>query len=73
MTKGFHDILYPLGPLQWSGFFQGGPQLLRPKAANVAKWSGMNKATYLQPGSMAYFRAQEAFGFLCSNMHSPTF
>ena len=46
------------------GFGQGGPQLLRPKVANVAKQSLVSKASNLQLGSRACLRALEAFGFL---------
>ena len=40
---------------------KGGPQLLRPKVADVACAS---EASILQPGSRAHLRALEAFGFL---------
>ena len=43
---------------------RGGPQLLRPKVANVAKRSCASEASNLQPGSRAHLRALEAFGFL---------
>ena len=43
---------------------KGGPQLLRPKVADVAKRSHMSKASNLQPGSRALKWALEAFGFL---------
>ena len=43
---------------------KGGPQVLRPKLANVAKWSRAIEASKLQPGSRACLRALEAFGFL---------
>ena len=46
------------------GFGQGGAQLLRPKVADVAKWSRMSEASILWPGSRARLRALEAFGFL---------
>ena len=46
------------------GFGQGGPQLLRPKVANIAKWSCASEASILRPGSRARLRALEAFGFL---------
>ena len=47
------------------GFGQGGgAQLLRPKVADVAKWSRASEASILQPGSRAGLRALEAFGFL---------
>ena len=43
---------------------KGGPQLLRPKVADVAKRSRASKASILRPGSRAHLRALEAFGFL---------
>ena len=43
---------------------KGGPQLLRPKVANVAKRSRVSEASILRPGSRACLRALEAFGFL---------
>ena len=43
---------------------RGGPQLLRPKVADVAKRSCTSEASNLQPGSRARLRALEAFGFL---------
>ena len=46
------------------GFGQGGPKLLRPKVANIAKWSHASEASILWPGSRACLRALEAFGFL---------
>ena len=46
------------------GFGQGGPQLLRPKVADIAKWSHASKASILRRGSRARLRALEAFGFL---------
>ena len=42
----------------------GGPQLLRPKVADIAKRSRASKASILRPGSRAHLRALEAFGFL---------
>ena len=45
----------------WS---RGGPQVLRPKVADVAKRSCASEASNLQPGSRAHLRALEAFGFL---------
>ena len=45
----------------WS---RGGPQLLRPKVADVVKQSRVSKANILWPGSRARLRALEAFGFL---------
>ena len=54
---------------QWSagadsGFGQGGPQLLRPKVADIVKRIRASEASILQPGSRACLRALEAFGFL---------
>ena len=46
------------------GFCQGGPQLLRPKVADIAKRSRASEASILRPGSRASLRALEAFGFL---------
>ena len=43
------------------GFGQGGPQLLRPKVADIAEQS---KLSYLLLGSRAHLRALEAFRFL---------
>ena len=43
---------------------KGGPQLLRPKVADIAKRSRASKASILQRGSRARLRALEAFGFL---------
>ena len=43
---------------------KGGPQLLRPKVADVAKRSRASEASILRPGSRARLRALEAFGFL---------
>ena len=43
---------------------KGGPQLLRPKVADIAKQSHASEASKLQPGSRAHLRALEAFGFL---------
>ena len=46
------------------GFGQGGPQLLRPKIADVVKRSRASEASNLWLGSRARLRALEAFGFL---------
>ena len=46
------------------GFCQRGLQLLRTKIADVTKWSYTSGASLLWPGSRAYSRALEAFGFL---------
>ena len=45
----------------WS---RGGPQLLRPKVADVAKRSRASEASILWLGSRAHLKALEAFGFL---------
>ena len=45
----------------WS---RGGPQVLRPKVADIAKRSCVSEASKLRPGSRACLRALEAFGFL---------
>ena len=47
------------------GFGQGGgPQVVWPKVADVAKRSCVSEASNLRPGSRARLRALEAFGFL---------
>ena len=57
----FHGIETGADP----GFGQGGgAQLLRPKVADVMKWSHVSEASNLQPGSWARLRALEAFGVL---------
>ena len=43
---------------------KGGPQVLRPKVADVAKRSCASEASNLRLGSRALKRALEAFGFL---------
>ena len=43
---------------------KGGPQLLRPKVADIVKRSRASEARILRPGSRARLRAREAFGFL---------
>ena len=43
---------------------KGGPQVLRPKVADVAKRSRVSEVSNLRPGSRALRRALEAFGFL---------
>ena len=43
---------------------RGGPQLLRPKVADVAKRSRASEVSNLRLGSRAHLRALEAFGFL---------
>ena len=55
------------------GFGEGGPQLLRPKVADIAKRSRVSEASILRPGARARLRAWKLLGFWCSNMHSHTF
>ena len=43
---------------------KGGPQLQRPKVADVAKRSRASEASNMRLGSRARLRALEAFGFL---------
>ena len=43
---------------------KGGPQLLRPKVADIVKWSRVSEASILRLGSRARLRALQAFGFL---------
>ena len=43
---------------------KGGPQVLRPKVADLAKQNRVSEAINLRLGSRAYLRALEAFGFL---------
>ena len=43
---------------------KGGPQVLRPKVAEVAKRSRTSKVSNLRQGSRVRLRALEAFGFL---------
>ena len=43
---------------------KGGPQLLRPKVADVVKRSRASEASILRRGSRARLRALEAFGVL---------
>ena len=45
------------------GFSQGGPQVLRQKVGDVAKWSCGSEANNLRLLSMVDVRALEAFGF----------
>ena len=53
---------------------KGGPQLQRPKVADVAKRSRAREASNMRPGSRACLRALEAFGFfnaqICILTHS---
>ena len=43
---------------------KGGPQLLRPKVADVVKRSHTSEASIVRQGSRARLRTLEAFGFL---------
>ena len=68
-NRGELDRPPPLSPSPTPGadpgFGQGGgPQLLRPKVADIAKRSCASEASVLWPGSRARLRALEAFGFL---------
>ena len=59
----------PRGHVSAQGWIQDlvkgeGAQFLRPKVADVVKWSRMSKASNLWLGSRAHLRALEAFGFL---------
>ena len=52
-------------------FGQGGPQLLRPKVANVSEWSRASEVSYLWLGSRAHLRALKAFNAqICILPHS---
>ena len=62
LTDNFNFLLTTQVRIQ--DLVKGGPQLLRPKIANVAKWSRTSKASNLWPGSRVRLRALEAFGFL---------
>ena len=53
--------IFRCGSRIWS---RGGPQLLRPKVAGVAKRSRASEVSILRPGSRASLRALETFGFL---------
>ena len=61
LAKYDRRLMYRCWSRIWSG---GGPQLLRPKVADIAKRSRVSKASILRPGSRARLRALEAFGFL---------
>ena len=50
--------------MQIQDLVKGGPQVLRPKVADVAKRSCASEVSNLRPGSRALKRALEAFGFL---------
>ena len=45
-------------------FVKGGPQLPRPKVADVAKRSRASEVSPYQLGSRVHLRVLEAFGFL---------
>ena len=65
--ESFRDVMstkeskFRCGSRIWS---RGGPQLLRPKVADIAKRSRASEASILRLGSRARLRALEAFGFL---------
>ena len=50
--------------MQIQDLVKGGPQVQRPKVAEVVKQSCASEVSILQPGSRAHLRALEAFGFL---------
>ena len=54
----------PSSQVRIQDLVKGGPQLLRPKVADIAKRSHASEASILRPGSRARLRALEAFGFL---------
>ena len=60
-TKLKTTCQFRCGSRIWS---RGGPQLQRPKVADVAKRSRASEASNMRPGSRARLRALEAFGFL---------
>ena len=72
ISKGPEEMGISRSILSMSGALQvriqdlvkGDPQVLRPKFADVVKWSHVSEASNLQPGSRACLRALEAFGFL---------
>ena len=55
---------YLYGQVRIQDLVKGEPQPLRPKVADVAKWSRTSEASNLWWGSRARLRALEAFGFL---------
>ena len=57
-------MLMPSYQVRIQDLVKGGPQLLRPTVADVAKRSRASEASILPPGSRAHLRALEAFGFL---------
>ena len=52
------------GQVRIQDLVKGGPQVLRPKVADIAKRSRPSEASKLRPGSRARLRALEAFEFL---------
>ena len=66
--KHFYIISYNprCGSRIWSR--GGGPQLPRPKVADVAEQSRASEASYLRPGSRAHLRALEAFEFFSAQI-----
>ena len=57
----FRNSIFRCGSRIWS---RGGPQLQRPKVADVAKQGRASKASNMRLWSRAHLRALEAFGFL---------
>ena len=53
-----------MSQVQIQDLVKEGPQLLRPKVADVAKCSCVSEVSNLWPGSRARLRALEVFGFL---------
>ena len=60
-AKSKADVITLDAPGVDPGFSQGGPQLLRPKVADLVKWFRASKVSNL---SRACLRTLEAFGFL---------
>ena len=60
----FYFQFHVMSQVRIQDLVKGGPQLLRPKVANVAKRSHASEVSILRPGSRACLRALEAFGFL---------
>ena len=60
-----HDFShYAIYQVRIQDLVKGGPQLLRPKVADVAKQSHVSEVSNLRLESRAHLRALEAFGFL---------
>ena len=60
----FTTKLWDIIQVRIQDLVKGGPQLQRPKVADVAKRSHASEASNMRPGSRARLRALEAFGFL---------